>query len=118
MSENDDDKPPSPFGLAPSAHWAVPSRPAPVVVPPAAAPLSLEEPSLGTGRATLDAIPVLLVTADALDDMELGPRARQLLTNVNDEMTVEEILDRLRIDADVGLAFFEQLAEDGLVAFV
>jgi hypothetical protein len=71
-----------------------------------------------TGRPSLEAIPVLLLTASELRGLRLEPRARALLARINDGMTVGEILAQAGFDAIEGTAILEQLAEDGVVVFV
>jgi hypothetical protein len=74
-------------------------------------------PESGPGSLTLDAVPVLRVAREALDRMELEPRARLLLAFVDEKTTVEEILARARFDFVDGMLLLEQLAADGVLAF-
>jgi hypothetical protein len=68
-------------------------------------------------RPSLKAIPLLLVVASELDALNLDPHARELLAIVDEKTSVEEILARTSVDFVDGMLIFEQLAEDGVVAF-
>jgi hypothetical protein len=67
---------------------------------------------------TLGAIPVLLVSLEDLAALDLDPRVRALVSLVDDVRSVEEILAQARLGIRSGMALFERLAEDRLVAFV
>jgi hypothetical protein len=71
-----------------------------------------------SGRLTLEAVPRLLVAAEALVGMELDPRARRLLALVDEKTSVENILSRAACDFVDGMLLFEQLAADRVIAFV
>ena len=66
---------------------------------------------------TLDAVPVLLVPPEELEALDLDPRARALLTHIDEKATVEEILLSTRAGLVEGIGLFERLAESGIVAF-
>jgi hypothetical protein len=70
------------------------------------------------GMATLDAVPVLLLTRDVLDTRDLDPALRALVALLDDRSTVEEILAATNTDLVEGALLFEQLADEGVVAFV
>jgi len=70
------------------------------------------------GRATLGAVPVLLVARDDLDALDLDPRVRALVALVDDRATVEEILAAANTDLAEGTSLFERLADDGVIAFL
>ncbi len=73
---------------------------------------------VASASPTLDAVPVLLLSPGAVEAMQLDPRARILVEHVNDERTVEQILATTRMDPVDGTILFEQLADEGIVAFV
>jgi hypothetical protein len=66
---------------------------------------------------SLQAIPLLLVAASELSAMNVDPEARELLAFVDDKTSVEEILARASVDFVDGMVLFEQLTEDGVIAF-
>jgi len=74
------------------------------------------EAALAT-RPTLGRVAKLLVAREDLDWFPLEPPERTLLTVVDGETSVEELLVGLRIDIADGLALFEALAKAGFVAF-
>ncbi len=67
---------------------------------------------------TLDAVAVLLLTADDLEWLDLDAEARALIALVDDQLIVEEILTLTKTDVVRGIAIFERLAAEGVVAFV
>jgi hypothetical protein len=71
---------------------------------------------LGT-MAALNAVPLLLVAPDDLDTLGLDVRTRALVALVNDKASIQEILAATLTDLVEGAALFEQLAEEGIVAF-
>ncbi len=66
----------------------------------------------------LDAVAVLLLTADDLEWLELDAEARAFIALVDDQRIVEEILTLTKTDVVRGIAIFERLAAEGVVAFV
>lgn len=68
--------------------------------------------------AHLDALPVLLVPRESLDVLGPDTSAWSLLSLVNDARTVREILTLTKTDVADGIALFERLAEEGLVALL
>jgi hypothetical protein len=66
----------------------------------------------------LDAVAVLLLTADDLEWLDLDAEARALIALVDDQRIVEEILTQTKTDVVRGIAIFERLAAEGVVAFV
>jgi hypothetical protein len=86
------------------------------VAPAAEAPLPRPDPSR-VPAATLDSVVVLLVAPSDLPRFRLDRRAQALLSLVDGEMIVEEILAITDTDPKTGLAIFTSLARAGLVAF-
>jgi len=70
------------------------------------------------GRATLGAVPVLLVARDVLGALDLDAKVRALVGLVDDRATVEEILAAANTDLVEGTSLFDRLADDGVIAFV
>lgn len=70
------------------------------------------------GRATLGAVPVLLVARDAIETLDLDPRARALVGLVDDRAAVEEIIAAANMDLVEGTSLFERLADDGVITFL
>jgi hypothetical protein len=70
------------------------------------------------GMATLDAVPILLLTRDVLDTLDLDPTVRALVALIDDRSTVEEILAATNTDLVEGAFLFERLADDGIVTFL
>jgi hypothetical protein len=70
------------------------------------------------GAPTLDAVPILLIGQKELEALNLAPRARMLVALVDDKMSVGQILVSTGMDAIGGTAVFEELSQDGVIAFV
>jgi hypothetical protein len=66
----------------------------------------------------LDAVAVMLLTADDLEWLDLDAEARAFVALVDDQRIVEEILTLTKTDVVRGIAIFERLAAEGVVAFV
>jgi hypothetical protein len=66
----------------------------------------------------LDAVAVLLLTADDLEWLDLDAEARAFVALVDDQRIVEEILTLTKTDIVRGIAIFERLAAEGVLAFV
>jgi hypothetical protein len=74
-------------------------------------PLLLSIPSL-------DSVPVLLAPREKLELRRFTSEVRVLVSLVDDASTVWQILDRAKVDVVEGMGVFEQLADDGVIAFV
>jgi hypothetical protein len=76
------------------------------------------ESVVAPSSAHLDAVPVLLVPRESLDVLGSDTPAWRLLALVDDARTVHEILTLTKTDATDGIALFERLAEEGIVALL
>jgi hypothetical protein len=94
-------RPPTPLGVRPWADGEITIE-------------SMAAPS----NARLDAVPVLLVPREGLDVLGSETLAWRLLSLVDDARTVHEILGLTKTDAADGVALFERLAAQGLVALL
>ncbi len=66
----------------------------------------------------LDAVPVLLVPREGLDVLGTDTPAWRLLSLVDDARTVHEILALTKTDVADGIALFERLAGEGILALL
>jgi hypothetical protein len=76
------------------------------------------EGSFVPSEVRLDAVAALLRTPEPDDPIHAVPSALGLLALVDDKRTAREILAIANVDAAVGTALFERLAEDGIVALI
>jgi hypothetical protein len=74
------------------------------------------ESVVAPSSAHLDAVPVLLVPRAGLDVLGTDTPAWRLLSLVDDARTVHEILTLTKTDVADGIALFERLAAEGILA--
>jgi hypothetical protein len=70
-----------------------------------------------TKTPTLSAVVDLLASMDDLEWFNLDTRARAIVTLIDGELIVEEILAVTHIDIDTGMAILAGMAHDGIVSF-
>jgi hypothetical protein len=76
------------------------------------------ESVIAPSRAHLDAVAVLLVPRDGLDVLGSDTPAWRILSLVDDERTVHEILTLTKTDVADGIPLFARLAAEGIVALL
>jgi hypothetical protein len=83
----------------------------------AASESTTSETAERTKTPTLSAVVDLLTSMDDLAWFNLDARARAIVTVIDGELIVEEILAVTHIDIDTGIAILAVMAQDGIVAF-
>ena len=76
------------------------------------------ESAVAPSSAHLDAVPVLLVPRESLNVLGPDTPAWRLLALVDDARTVHAILTLTKTDVTDGIALFERLAKEGIVALL
>jgi hypothetical protein len=88
--------------------------------PPSAKPTAPPPPGIPVYAAASggDAIPLLVVSRDDLEWFELTPKARAMLAHVDGQHTVAAICSSTGLQLGDALEALEELAREGLVAFL